>query len=107
MIRIFFRPKILQFNISLSYNFSKTLKKPNNFMGQNDKWMGQNDKWMRQNDKWTGQKTGQNDNEIASAVPLSLISILTHVDLVTRRVFFMVSEVQIIVFQLFMEDTVV
>ena len=39
--------------------------------------------------------------------PLSLISILTHVDLVTRRVFFMVSEVQIIVFQLFMEDTVV
>ena len=35
-------------------------------MGQNDKWMGQNDKWMRQNDKWTGQKTGQNDNEIAS-----------------------------------------
>ena len=36
-------------------------------MGQNDKWMGQNDKWMRQNDKWTGQKTGQNDNEIASA----------------------------------------
>ena len=38
---------------------------------------------------------------------LSLISILTHVDLVTRRVFFMVSEVQIIVFQLFMEDTVV
>ena len=39
--------------------------------------------------------------------PLSLISILTHVDLVTRRVFFMVSEVQIIIFQLFMEDTVV
>ena len=38
---------------------------------------------------------------------LSLISILTHVDLVTRRVFFMVSEVQIIIFQLFMEDTVV
>ena len=38
---------------------------------------------------------------------LSLISILTHVDLVTRRVFFMVSEVQINVFQLFMEDTVV
>ena len=38
---------------------------------------------------------------------LSLISILTHVDLVTRRVFFMVSEVQTIVFQLFMEDTVV
>ena len=37
-------------------------------MGQNDKWMGQNDKWMRQNDKWTGQKTGQNDNEIASDV---------------------------------------
>ena len=37
-------------------------------MGQNDKWMGQNDKWMRQNDKWTGQKTGQNDNEIASAL---------------------------------------
>ena len=37
-------------------------------MGQNDKWMGQNDKWMRQNDKWTGQKTGQNDNEIASHV---------------------------------------
>ena len=67
MIRIFFRLKILQFNIPLSYNFSKTLKKPNNFMGQNDKWMGQNDKWMRQNDKWTGQKTGQNDNEIASA----------------------------------------
>ena len=67
MIRIFFRPKILQFNIPLSYNFSKTLKKPNNFVGQNDKWMGQNDKWMRQNDKWTGQKTGQNDNEIASA----------------------------------------
>ena len=66
MIRIFFRPKIIQFNIPLSYNFSKTLKKPNNFMGQNDKWMGQNDKWMRQNDKWTGQKTGQNDNEIAS-----------------------------------------
>ena len=31
----------------------------------------------------------------------------TCVDLVTRRVFFMVSEVQIIVFQLFMEDTVV
>ena len=41
------------------------------------------------------------------ASPLSLISILTHVDLVTRRVFFMVSEVQIIIFQLFMEDTVV
>ena len=39
--------------------------------------------------------------------PLSLISILTHVDLVTPRVFFMVSEVQIIIFQLFMEDTVV
>ena len=69
MIRILFRPKILQFNIPLSYNFSKTLKKPNNFMGQNDKWMGQNDKWMRQNDKWTGQKTGQNDNEIASKSP--------------------------------------
>ena len=41
------------------------------------------------------------------SLALSLISILTHVDLVTRRVFFMVSEVQIIVFQLFMEDTVV
>ena len=43
----------------------------------------------------------------ARFVTLSLISILTHVDLVRRRVFFMVSEVQIIVFQLFMEDTVV
>ena len=41
------------------------------------------------------------------APALNLISILTHVDLVTRRVFFMVLEVQIIVFQLFMEDTVV
>ena len=67
MIRIFFPPKIIQFNIPLSYNFSKTHKKSNNFMGQNDKWMGQNDKWMRQNDKWMGQKMGQNDNEIASA----------------------------------------
>ena len=44
---------------------------------------------------------------IRALFSLSLISILTHVDLVTRRVFFMVSEVQIIVFQLFMEDTVV
>ena len=41
-------------------------------MGQNDKWMGQNDKWMRQNDKWTGQKTGQNDNEIASTVKVNV-----------------------------------
>ena len=40
-------------------------------------------------------------------ISLSLISILTHVDLVTRRVFFMVSEVQILIFQLFMKDTVV
>ena len=47
-------------------------------MGQNDKWMGQNDKWMRQNDKWTGQKTGQNDNEIASVSNLTLL--LVHLD---------------------------
>ena len=44
-------------------------------MGQNDKWMGQNDKWMRQNDKWTGQKTGQNDNEIASAVMFQVLRV--------------------------------